>query len=547
MHGIRTVNTPTFEALQVASRPPSGATALDGSDRLSPAAASPPRRGASLARRLALLTTLVVTGTMAAMSGTQLWFDLRVDRMEHEKRLRESLAPLVAELESARTWVEAHEALRDFHIAYANQGYTDHHLSVMDGAGRSLISTAPSVGRSSRGRLTGRVPVVAPVLGAGSHMLVVAANSAGIVAARERRWRDWALHVGVTAMLTLGLLSFVIRREVIRPIDNLLEGIRKMELGYWDDVPDPGGAWEIRWLGWRFRVLGQELNSTVENLVAAQRRAFTMDPGHTASHEESGAGVAGGSGALVLHAEAVLARLQGRLARLRCASPTVDGDRVLAQLVWGREAPVAERLGRPDLSADLEDAALKILEPAGFAEVCAAIDRARPALHAFAQERKLEIARAAALRGVRLIEVQWRIKHAAGVWRKMQLKGLRLEQVYDLVALRLIVPAKADCYHALGVVHDLYRPVVGRFKDYIAAPKSNGYQSLHCSVRGMDGSMFEVQVRSSAMHRHAENGGSCHSRYRASARLPQSFQTVSPWRRIRSVVRGWRQGDRRGA
>ena len=550
MHGIRAVNTPTFEALQAASRPPSGIPpAGAGPNRLNPggnAAASPPRRGPSLARRLALLTTLIVTGTMAAMSGAQLWLDLREDWMQHEKRLRESLAPLVAELGNARTRDEAREALLGFHRAYSDQGYSDHQLSVIDDSGRTRFSTATSVDPASHGVLAGAIAFRAPALGPDLHRLVVTANSTGIVEARNRRWRDWALHVSVTALLTLSLLSFVIRREVIRPIDRLLDGVRKMELGYWDDVPDPGGAWEIRWLGWRFRALGQELNSTVENLVAAQRRAFEVIPKESMPDDvlADDSTVIGRD--LVLNAGAVLARLQGRLARLGCANTTSASDHALARLVWDREAPLAERLGRPDLAAALEDAALKILEPAGFADVCAAIDRARPGLDHLAQARKSEIACAAAARGVRLIEIQWRIKHSAGVWRKMQLKGLRIEQIHDLVALRVIVPAKADCYHALGVVHDLYRPVVGRFKDYIAAPKSNGYQSIHCSVRDRDESMFEVQIRSSAMHRHAENGGSSHFQYRNSARRPHSVRTASPWRRIVSAVRPWRQGYRDG-
>jgi ppGpp synthetase/RelA/SpoT-type nucleotidyltranferase/HAMP domain-containing protein len=531
------------------SRPRSGASTHVGPNCLNPgnnANAAPPLRGPSLARRLALLTTLVVTGTMAAMSGAQLWLDLREDWMLHEKRLRESLVPLVAELGSARTRDGAREALLGFHLAYSDQGYSDHQLAVIDDSGRTRISTATSVDPAPHGVLTGAVPFRAPALGPGLHELVVTANSTGIVEARDRRWRDWALHVGVTALLTLSLLSFVIRREVIRPIDRLLEGVRKMELGYWDDVPDPGGAWEIRWLGWRFRALGQELNSTVENLVAAQRRAFEAIREESMPDDVIGHDTDERDGDAVLNAGAVLARMQGRLARLGCANTLSASDRALARLVWDREAPLAERAGRPDLAAALEDAALRILEPSGFGDVCAAIARVRPELDDLAQVRRSEIARGAADRGVRLIDIQWRIKHAAGVWRKMQLKGLRLEQIHDLVALRLIVSRKADCYRALGVVHDLYRPVVGRFKDYIAAPKPNGYQSIHCSVRGPDGSMFEVQIRSSTMHEHAEVGGSSHAQYRDSARLPPSLGTASGWRRIAFVLRACWWGDRRG-
>jgi ppGpp synthetase/RelA/SpoT-type nucleotidyltranferase/HAMP domain-containing protein len=547
--GVPAVNLPSFEVLPMTTRPRSGASAEAGPNRLNTGSnknAAPPLRGPSLARRLALLTTLIVTGTMAAISGAQLWLDTREEWMQHEMRLRESLAPLVVELGGARTRDEVREALLGFHGAYSDQGYSDHQLTVIDDSGRTHISTATSVDPAPHEVLTGAVPFRAPALGAGLYKLVVTANSTGVLEARNRRWRHWALHVGVTALLTVSLLSFVIRREVIRPIDRLLEGVRKMELGYWDDVPDPGGAWEIRWLGWRFRALGQELSSTVENLVAAQRRAFQASCEESSPENVIAEDTEARTGDVVLHAGAVLARMEGRLARLGCAKTLSAGDRALAQLVWDREAPLAERLGRPDLAAALEDAALRILEPAGFADVCAAIARVRPELDDLAQARQSEIARAAADRGVRLIDIQWRIKHAAGIWRKMQLKGLRLEQIHDLVALRLIVPREADCYRALGVVHDLYSPVVGRFKDYIAAPKPNGYQSIHCSARGPGGSMFEVQIRSAAMHEHAEIGGSSHAQYRDSARLPPNPGTTWGWHRIALVLRACWGGDRRG-
>ena len=545
------MNSPTDQALPAPSRPPATLTpaceergrANQGADL----AGSPPRRGPSLARRLALMTTLVVTGTMATISGAQLWFDLRADLRAHETRLRESLAPLVSNLRTARTSDEVHEALASFHGAYLDQGYVDHRLSVVDDTGKTVVSTATPAEAAPHGILTVAVPLMSPAFGTDPHRLVVAQDSSSIVAARDRRSRGWLVHVSVTALLTLALLSYVLRREVTQPIDRLLESVRRMELGYWDDVRDPGGAWEIRWLGWRFRVLGLELKSTVENLVAAQRRAFQASPEEPLPDDVMADDGKGGDGHVVLNAGAVLVRMQGRLARLGRANSASASDQVLARLVWDREAPLAEQLGQPDLAAALEDAALKILEPAGFADVCAAIARLRPRLDDFVQARKSEIICAAAERGVRLIDVQWRIKHAAGVWRKMQLKGLRLEQIHDLVALRLIVPGEADCYRALGVVHDLYRPVVGRFKDYIASPKPNGYRSVHCSVQDGDGWLFEVQIRTSAMHQHAERGSSSHATYRDATRSPQALRMSPRWRRGGSVVRNWWRGDSGGS
>lgn len=339
-----------------------------------------------------------------------------------------------------------------------------------------------------------------------------------------RRWWSWAAHVGGTAISILTLLYFVIRREVTGPIDRLLSGVRKMELGYWDDMPDPGGAWEVRWLGWRFRTLGQELGRTVEHLVAAQRRAYAAHQGDTgvadaAPPPTSSTPVASVDGPQPGDA---IARQEALLERIRHASSGNATDRMLAKSIWDRGAALAERLGRPDLAAELEDAALRVLDPDGFREISAQIDEARPRLESRAQARAHQLRLALDARSVRLIEIQWRVKHPAGTWRKMQLKDLRIEQVHDLVALRIIVPAEADCYHALGAVHDLYTPIVGRFKDYVVAPKPNGYRGLHCSLRDSDGSVFEVQIRSVAMHRHAEMGPAAHATYRVAAGVPMS-------------------------
>jgi HAMP domain-containing protein len=489
--------------------------------------------------------TLIVTCTMAAISGTQLWFDLRSDLRDQQRRLGDSLAPLAAEMQTAQTRQAARAALLNFHGAYSDRGEADHHLAVIDDTGRTLIQTG-SQGPNPNSTVSSAVRIVAPALGPGEQTLLIATTGADFDAMRERRWRDWAAHVGATAALTLAMLFVVIRREVMRPIDRLLEGVRKMELGYWDDMPDPGGAWELRWLGWRFRVLGQELNVTVENLVAAQRRSFAMEPRSSDTGDVPIGTDAAPAAATTLHAGAVLTRMKGRLARLGCGESRCAADRALAQLVWDQEAPLAERLGRPELSAALEDAALRILDPAGFTDIHARIELLRPSLELQARGRKVRLERALSARDVRVIEMQWRIKHAAGAWRKMQQKHLRVEQLHDLVALRIIVPAEADCYHALGAVHDLYPPLVGRFKDYILAPKPNGYRSLHCSVRDADGSVFEVQIRSAAMHKHAETGAASHAEYRDLSSLRQTIRSRSLCDRVVSAVRSWLQGSRRG-
>jgi len=495
----------------------------------------PPQRTFSLGLRLGLLLTSTVAGTMAVFTGMQLVFELRSEMRDREARLAESLAPLVVELRSATTRDAARTAVDRFHASYVAQGRPYHDLALVDATGRVVVETVSDAERRGHSVLEASVPVISPGLGSRPGALLrVTEDGSGFHSAMARRWWSWAAHVGGTAVAILALLYVVIRREVTGPIDRLLSGIRKMELGYWDDMPDPGGAWEIRWLGWRFHSLGQELNRTVEHLVAAQRRAYAMgqrapDDADTPSEATSAAPAATVESQQL---EAAIAQLRARLEHLRHADPNDAADRTLALSTWDHGAADSERLGRPDLAAELEDAALRVLDPDGFLAISTRIDGARQRLEATARVKVEQMQQALDGRGVRVIEIQWRVKHPAGTWRKMQLKGLLFDQVHDLLALRIIVPAEADCYHALGVVHDLYAPIVGRFKDYVVAPKPNGYRGLHSSVREADGSVFEIQVRSAAMHRQAETGSAAHADYRVETRIrPTSLGTPS-WSRI---------------
>lgn len=493
---------------------------------------APPVRRASLGLRLGIVTTLVVTGTMATLSGAQLFMDLRDEVHDQQRRLSESLAPLVAELRTAPTRAAVETALHRFHAAYLERGRVEHHLAIVDAADQSITATEASGRWQSPNSLTAHVRIVVPALGPNAYALWVTTDNSDFIAARNQRWKAWAVHVGVTAALILAMLFVVIRREVTGPIDRLLQSVRKMEMGYWDDMRDPGGAWEVRWLGWRFRTLGEELSRTVEHLVAAQQRAYAMhrDTGSEGEGDPDETSAAPGPLGR-LESAAALRRLRARLECLRRASPDDPADRMLAQSTWDQYALQAERLGQPQLRVCLEDAALRVLDPDAFCDVSGKIAAERPRLEELARTRGDQIRRALVARRVPVVEIRHRVKHPAGVWKKMRQKNLTFDQVHDLVALRIVVPTEADCYHALGVVHDLYAPIVGRFKDYVVRPKPNGYRSLHSSVRDAASAIFEVQIRSVAMHRHAERGPSTHADYKHATRLPGDSARKASWRR----------------
>ncbi len=494
---------------------------------------APPARGLGLGWRLGLLTTLIVTGVMAVLTGAQLALELRTELHERRAQLGESLAPLVTDLQHAFTREDVRAAVERFHASYVDQGHSYHDLAIADSAGRVVIDTRNEGRHGPQSLLTAAAPLVSPAFGPGPVVLSITEDSFDYSVARTRRWRDWAMHVGLTALLILVLLYLVIRREVTRPIDRLLGGVRKMELAYWDDLPDPGGAWEVRWLGWRFRTLGQELSRTVEHLVAAQRRAYAVGRDAVTEPDASAVGLPADPVSVVYHEpDTAIRRLEAQLERLRRADPGDPATRSLAQVTWDHHTTQAERLGQSELCIGLRNAVLRVLDPDGFLNISGRIEAERPSLEALARARGAQIHGALAARGVSVVEIRHRVKHPAGIWKKMHQKDLEFEQVHDLVALRIVVPTETDCYYALGVVHDLHVPVVGRFKDYIVQPKSNGYRGLHTSVRDPEGSVFEVQIRSIAMNLHAEQGPAAHADYKDATWIPVSPGRVAPWKRL---------------
>ena len=210
----------------------------------------------------------------------------------------------------------------------------------------------------------------------------------------------------------------------------------------------------------------------------------------------------------------VLVSLAHQLCALRGASHAPEQiRRALAQDSLEVFAPLANRLGVWELKQELEDLAFRYLEPDTFRRISDGLDqrhtdRERYIAQVVARLRE-ELFRA----GINA-EISGRPKHVYSVWNKMRQKGLEISDVFDVLAFRMVLNDVSDCYAALGVVHGLWEPILDAFDDYIAKPKANGYQSLHSAVIGPEGVTIEVQIRTVAMHRHADLGVAAHWQYK---------------------------------
>ncbi len=178
-------------------------------------------------------------------------------------------------------------------------------------------------------------------------------------------------------------------------------------------------------------------------------------------------------------------------------------------------APIADRLGISKIKIELDDLSLKYLKPDVYYDLVEKVSLRKDAREAFVQEIVDEVKQHMKDAGIEAA-IGGRVKHFFSIYKKMVNQNKTLDQIYDLFAVRIMVETVKDCYAALGVIHEMYKPIPGRFKDYIAMPKQNMYQSLHTTLIGSNGQPFEIQIRTYEMHRTAEYGIAAHWKYKES-------------------------------
>ena len=210
----------------------------------------------------------------------------------------------------------------------------------------------------------------------------------------------------------------------------------------------------------------------------------------------------------------ILIKIADRLHNMR----TMDYQSKEKQLIKSAEtmeiyAPIAHRLGMQKVKWELEDRSLYYLDREGYKEITEALSTRMDTLRVFMDKVEKQIQKRMNDEGIDAT-VYGRIKHIYSIYRKMFAQQLDINGIFDLCAFRVIVDSIPDCYNALGMIHDMYKPVPGRFKDYVSTPKPNGYQSVHTTVIGSEGIPFEVQIRTWDMHLTAEYGVAAHWKYK---------------------------------
>ncbi len=210
----------------------------------------------------------------------------------------------------------------------------------------------------------------------------------------------------------------------------------------------------------------------------------------------------------------ILIKLADRLHNMRTLKyKSPEGQQRIARETIEIYAPIAQRLGISRIKVELDDLSLKYLEPEAYYDLVDKISVRKSVREKYIQTIVDEVSEHINNAGIKA-KIDGRVKHFFSIYKKMKNQNKTIDQIYDLFAVRIIVDSVKDCYAALGVIHEMYKPIPGRFKDYIAMPKENMYQSLHTTLIGSSGQPFEIQIRTYEMHKAAEYGIAAHWKYK---------------------------------
>ncbi len=229
-------------------------------------------------------------------------------------------------------------------------------------------------------------------------------------------------------------------------------------------------------------------------------------------------------------ARVILIKLADRLHNMRTLEFMPDEKRQrISQETRDLYAPLAHRFGLAAMKAELEDLAFKFLEPDEYKALAKLIVQKRKERESLIEEMAQPLRQRLGDAGIKVYEASGRPKHLWSIWKKMQKRDKPYEEIYDLLAIRVLVENVQECYHALGVIHGEWTPLQERIKDYIASPKSNGYQSLHTTIFGPKQTLFEIQIRTREMHRTADFGIAAHWRYKEGGNERDDLDRALHW------------------
>jgi guanosine-3',5'-bis(diphosphate) 3'-pyrophosphohydrolase len=272
-------------------------------------------------------------------------------------------------------------------------------------------------------------------------------------------------------------------------------------------------------------IFGEEISRLVDGVTKLRKITWTS------LEEEEAESLRKIFLAMVDDIRVILIRLADRLHNMHTldALPEERG-RVIAMETLEIFAPLAHRLGMWQIKEELEDLALRYLEPDGYREVVELLSEGQADRERYV-EGVVQTLRSSLTEGGIKAEVTGRRKHVSSIYQKMKKKGRDFDRIYDVHGARVIVGDINDCYAALGIVHSLWRPIAGEFDDYVAMPKDNMYQSLHTSVVGPQGRPLEIQIRTWEMHRMAEYGVAAHWRYKEQVERDAVLEAKMAWLR----------------